>query len=44
MTRDKLEWFILTDKYHLLRENESYLLYQAKRSYYYLKALIRRIK
>lgn len=33
----QLEWFIMTDKYHLLRDKETYLGYQLKRIWYYLK-------
>jgi len=33
----QLEWAIMTDKYHLLRDNETYLGYQLKRMWYYLK-------
>ena len=32
-----LEWFIATDTYHLLRDEETYLGYQLKRAWYYLK-------
>ena len=33
----ELEWFIIRDKYHLLRDEETYLGYQLKRLWYYLK-------
>tara|TARA_R100000700_G_scaffold40257_1_gene55357 strand:- start:103 stop:267 length:165 start_codon:yes stop_codon:yes gene_type:complete len=33
----QLDWFIATDKYHLLRDKETYLGYQLKRVWCYLK-------
>tara|TARA_Y100000356_G_scaffold116965_1_gene106855 strand:+ start:807 stop:1037 length:231 start_codon:yes stop_codon:yes gene_type:complete len=41
--KDKsLEWFIATDTYHLLRDEETYLGYQLKRAWYYLKLKLTR--
>ena len=37
-----LEWFIATDTYHLLRDEETYLGYQLKRAWYYLKLKLTR--
>ena len=33
----QLDWFIATDTYHLLRDEETYLGYQLKRVWCYLK-------
>ena len=33
----QLDWFIATDKYHLLRDEETYLGYQLRRGWCYLK-------
>jgi len=40
MERDKINYFIMTDKYHLLREDDSYLRYQLKRLSIYLKYIL----
>lgn len=37
MQNKKIEWFIVADKCHLLRDEETYLGYQLKRMWYYLK-------
>ena len=39
MTKKQMEKFILTDKFHLLREEESFLHYQLKRLWYFIKSL-----
>ena len=41
MTRTQLEYFIMTDKYHLLRDDETYLGYQGKRLWYRIKHLFK---
>ena len=33
----KMDWFIMTDKHHLLRDKEGYLSYQIKRIFLYIK-------
>ena len=40
MRRNNINYFIMTDKYHLLREKESYLGYQIKRLSIYLKYIL----
>jgi len=40
MERNNINYFIMTDKYHLLREKESYLGYQIKRLSIYLKYIL----
>ena len=40
MERNNINYFIMTDKYHLLREKESYLEYQLKRLSIYLKYIL----
>ena len=40
MERNNINYFIMTDKYHLLREKESYLVYQIKRLSIYLKYIL----
>lgn len=41
MTKQQMEYFIITDRYHLLRTNESYIGYELKRLFYRLKKLIK---
>jgi len=40
MRDNNINYFIMTDKHHLLREDESYLRYQLKRLSIYLKYIL----
>lgn len=40
MNKKQLEYFIMTDKHSLLKDNESFISYQFKRLWYFIKFIL----